>query len=92
MQDICKIKKGGIKMRTIDSKALKKAMIDADCDTYGQLSEKTGINRMTLSAYLSGERKPTYEYIGILADFLNLTYEEIGAIFFRLDVATLKGK
>lgn len=79
-------------MRSIDSKALKKAMIDADCDTYGQLSEKTGINRMTIAAYLSGERKPTYEYIGILADFLNLTYEEIGAIFFQIDVAELKGK
>lgn len=70
-------------MRTVDSKAIKKAMIDADCDTYGQLQEKTGINRMRLSEYVSGARKPTYESIGILADVLNLTYEEIGSIFFH---------
>ena len=78
-------------MREIDTKEFKKAMIDADCDTYGQLSDKTGINRMTLSDYASGAQNPSYDSIAKLADVMNLTYEQIGSIFFHLDLATLKG-
>lgn len=77
-------------MRNVNSKAFKKAMIDADCDTYGKLSVVTGINRNTLSDYVSGEQKPSYDSIARMADALNLTYEEIGAIFFDLDISTLK--
>lgn len=77
-------------MREIDTKKFKKAMIDADCDTYGQLSDKTGINRTTLSDYASGAQNPSYDSISKLADAMNLTYEQIGSIFFRLDVTTQK--
>lgn len=77
-------------MRNVDSKAFKKAMIDADCDTYGQLSEKTGINRMALSDYASGAQKPSYDSIAKMADALCLNYEEIGHIFFANVLAELK--
>lgn len=77
-------------MRTVDSKAFKKAMIDADCDTYGQLSERTGINRMALSDYVSGEQRPSYDSVAKMADALCLNYEEIGRIFYAVPLAESK--
>ena len=74
-------------MRTINSKAFKKAMIDADCDTFGALEERTGINRTSLSDYAKGAQKPTYESMAKLADALCLKYEEIGSIFFYNQLA-----
>ena len=73
-------------MRKIDSKAFKKAMIDADCDTYDKLYKRTGINRNALSDYVMGNQKPSYDSMVKLADELNLTYEEIGTIFFHIDL------
>jgi len=77
-------------MRGINAKAFKKAMIDADCDTYGQLAERCGINRTALGQYVSGEQRPSYDSIEKLADTLALTYEEIGIIFFNADVTVLQ--
>ena len=77
-------------MRNVDTKAFKKAMIDADCDTYGELSERTGINRSALSDYASGKQRPSYDSVEKLAEALCLSYEEIGRIFYALPIAELK--
>lgn len=77
-------------MRNVDSKAFRKAMIDADCDTYGELSERTGINRNALGDYASGKQRPSYDSVEKLADALYLSYEEIGRIFYALPLAETK--
>ena len=69
-------------MRSIDTKAFKKAMIDADFENYIQLESATGINRCTLTNILKGDQKPSYDTMEKLADVLHLKYCEIGAIFF----------
>ena len=74
-------------MRQVDSKALKKAMIDGNCDSFVQLSQETGIDKITLSNVCNGKQKPSYDTIVKLADTLHLRYEEIGAIFFYRELA-----
>lgn len=74
-------------MRNIDSKEFKKAMVEANIDSYLQLEESTGLNRTTLSNIVKGEQKPSYDTIVVLADSLHLTYEEIGRIFFTNELA-----
>lgn len=74
-------------MRTFDTKEFKKAMIDADMDSFVELEASTKINRNTLSSYAKGEQKPSYDSIAALADALHLTYEELGRIFFYNELA-----
>ena len=73
-------------MRNIDSKALKKAMIDADFESLVQLEEGTQINKITLSNVIKGDQKPSYETIARLSDAFHLTYDEIGRIFFAQEL------
>jgi transcriptional regulator with XRE-family HTH domain len=83
-----KIHKGGNqRMRNIDSKAFRKAMIDADFENLVQLEEGTQVNKITLSNIIKGDQKPSYDTIAKLADAFHLTYEEIGRIFFTNDLA-----
>ena len=74
-------------MRSIDSKELKKAMINVDLDSFVKLEEETGIHKSTLSDIVKNERKPSYESISVLADALHLSYAEIGRIFFANELA-----
>ena len=73
-------------MRSVNGKAFRKAMIDADCNTFGELEAKAEMDRSTLANYAKGTQKPSYESIAKLADTFHLTYEEIGRIFFCNDV------
>ena len=82
-----KRKKGGERMRYIDARALKKAMIDKDIKTVAELEEKSGVNRNTLAGILKGEGTPSYETITGLADALALDGETTGRIFFALELA-----
>lgn len=77
-------------MRVVNAKEFKKAMIEADCDNYGQLSEVCGINRTALGAFVSGDQKPSYDSISKLAEAMNLTYEDIGVIFFSVPITELQ--
>ncbi len=74
-------------MRSVDTKEFRKAMIDADLDTFGKLEEATGIDRTSLSNYSKGEQRPNYDSVGKIADALHLSYEEIGRIFFCREIA-----
>lgn len=74
-------------MRNVDSKEFRKAMIDADCDSFGDLENLTGIDRNSLSSYAKGSIKPSYDSICKIADAFHLKYEEIGRIFFYNELA-----
>lgn len=74
-------------MRNIDSKEFKKAMVEANIDSYLQLEEATGLNRSTLSNIVKGEQNPSYDTMAVLVDALHLTYEEIGRIFFANELS-----
>ena len=73
-------------MRNVNSKEFQKAMIDAECSTLIELEKKTGINRVSLSNFIKGETKPSYDSIAALSDTLSLSYEEIGRIFFTREI------
>lgn len=79
-------------MRSVSTKDFRKAMIDVDCDTFGKLEEKTGIDRTSLSNYARGVVKPSYDSIATLAETFHLKYEEIGRIFFYNDLAEVEEK
>ena len=74
-------------MRCVNSKEFRKAMIDADCNSFGELEAKTEIDRTSLSNYAKNAVKPSYESICKLADTFHLTYEEIGRTFFYNELA-----
>lgn len=69
-------------MRKIDTKAFKKAMIDKDINTIGELEEKSGVSRCTIAEVMNGARTPSYETIARLADTLELDSEDVGRIFY----------
>lgn len=74
-------------MRNVDAKAFRIAMINANCDSFVQLSSETGIDKITLSNVCNGKQKPSYDTIEKLADALHLGFEEIGSIFFYRELA-----
>lgn len=69
-------------MRRVNTKEFRKAMIDADCDTFIQLEAATGIDKSSLASLAKGERKPSWESIASITEALHLTYDGIGRIFF----------
>ena len=74
-------------MRFVDTKAFKKAMIDADCESFVQLEEKSGVDKITLSNIANNKQKPSYDTMAKLADTLHLSFVEIGEIFFYQELA-----
>jgi len=73
-------------MRKVNTKELKKAMIDVDCTTYAALSAASGIDQTSLSCLVRGERKPSWDSIAAISEALHLTYDGIGRIFFSSEV------
>ena len=69
-------------MRSINAKEFKKAMIEANIDSYTELSDVTGLDKTSISSIVKGERNPNYDTIVKFIEALHLTYEEIGIIFF----------
>ena len=69
-------------MRSVNTKLFRVAMINADIKTFGELEEKTGINRSTLGDIARGDQKPSYDTIVKIAEACGLAYEGIGRVFF----------
>lgn len=69
-----------------DIKEIKKIMIDRGIDTVIELSEKTGVNRNTLSQVLSGVTQPSSDVMDKLVAALEIEPERAGHIFFSLDL------
>lgn len=63
--------------------ALKKKMIEKEIKTITELSERTGINRNTLSQVLDGKAQPSSYVMGKLVAELEILPEEAGQIFFN---------
>lgn len=61
-------------------------MIDNGILTITELSEKSGVNRNTVSAVLKGEIQPSSEVMFKLADTLDMHPQIAGAIFFAQDL------
>jgi hypothetical protein len=81
------IAEGGVAMQevryTVDIKEFKKAMVDADFNTYLALSKSSGVSRRTVAAIGSGENKnPAYPIMQKLATALKLDGERAARIFF----------
>lgn len=74
-------------MYEVDSKELKKLMIDHDIESISILSEKTGIDRNTIAKILDGKVLPTYRVIERIAKLLQMDSQQIGSIFFKQKVS-----
>ena len=68
--------------RWCDVKALKKLMIDKDIQTITELSEKTGVNRNTLSDVMNEKAQPSADVMMKLCDALEMEPAMAGNIFF----------
>lgn len=73
-------------MFEVDSKELKKLMIDHDIANNIAFAEKTGIDRNTIAKILDGKMLPTYRVITGIAKALSMDSQQIGSIFFKRKV------
>ena len=71
----------------VDTAELKKAMINAAINTAVELSEKSGVNRNTVGGILNGDIRPPSAVIEKIARALSLDGNDIGRIFFKLQLA-----
>lgn len=74
-------------MRCIDSKAFRCAMVEADIKTIGELEEKSGVNRNSISDYVNLKQTPSYDSIVRISEALELDTEGIGRVFFGGNLA-----
>ena len=74
-------------MYSVDTKELKKAMIDAGINTVSELSERSGVNRNTLGDILNEKIYPSSDVMARIADTLSLPPESAGRIFFKPELA-----
>lgn len=68
--------------RKIDTMKIKKLMLENGFETNASLSDKTGINRVTLGKILKGEQLPSSESIYRIVEALHISASEAGNIFF----------
>ncbi|MBJ6360822.1 helix-turn-helix domain-containing protein [Paenibacillus sp. GCM10012307] len=76
-----------IKYKT-DTVALKKIMIEQGISTYRELSNRTNINRNTISQIMKGSIQPSAEAMRQLVSVLKIPPAEAGIIFFSPDLRT----
>lgn len=62
---------------------LKKAVVEEKISTNTELSLRSGVDRNTIGAVMSGKKKPSADVMYKLAEALNLTPEQAGRIFFK---------
>ena len=78
--------KEDLKVREVNTKEFKKAMLEADYETFVTLAAASGVDQASLSCIARGERKPSWETIVSISEALHLTYEGIGRVFFYSEV------
>lgn len=62
---------------------LKKAVVEEKINTNTELATRSGVDRNTIGAVMSGKKKPSADVMYKLAGALNLTPEQAGRIFFK---------
>ena len=80
-------RKGVNQMHEVDTKELKKRMIDCNINTIEEFSRETGINRNTLSDVVNGKSRPSSYVMSEIVNVLKLTPEDAGKIFFANKLA-----
>lgn len=75
-------------MYVVDTKALKKAMIDADIESIIDFSEKAHLDRNTVSDVVNGRIYPSSGVIKKMAATLNLASDMCGNIFFAQELTS----
>lgn len=73
-----------------DTIALRKKMAEKEIRTIGELSQKTGINRNTLSQVLNEIIQPSADVMDKLVLVLEITPDEAGHIFFSINLRDRK--
>lgn len=68
---------------SVDTIELRKAMVEKEIYTIVELSQKSDVNRNTLSGILNGDIRPSSAIIERIAGVLSLGAEDIGRIFFK---------
>ena len=71
----------------VDTIELRKAMAEAQINTIAELSEKSGVNRNTISDILNGKIRPSGTVIEKMSGALDLDGKRIGCIFFKEELA-----
>jgi transcriptional regulator with XRE-family HTH domain len=71
----------------VDVKVIKKLMVDHGIDTVEELSEKTGVNRNTLSKVLNGKAYPSSLVMQKIGEALEIPARDMGRIFFAQKVS-----
>lgn len=74
-------------MYRINTKELKKVMIDNNIESIAELSEKTGVGRDTLSKVINGKAQPSFGVLLKLAEALSMSPEVAGKVFFYRELA-----
>lgn len=69
-------------MYCVDVKELKKCMIDAGIETNAELSDKSGVNRNTISSILNNKSYPSSDVMIRIVTALDLPSNKAGEIFF----------
>lgn len=78
-----KIRREGESMEyTVDTKAIKKLMIDNNINSIGELSERSGVNRNTTADVVSGKIRPSTAVMEKFMVALNIEPVNAGPIFF----------
>ena len=72
---------------SVDTIRLRKAMLDAGIITINELSQASNVNRNTIGGILDGKVRPSSAVIERIAGALSLSGDDIGAIFFRKNLA-----
>ena len=67
---------------------LRKIMAEKEIKTIKELSEKSGVNRNTLSKIFNGEKQPSSDAMERLVIALNIKPEKAGTIFFKQNLRT----
>ncbi len=71
---------------SVDTKALKKAMIDEGISTQIELSQKANISVKTVNGILNGKITPSTSIMYNIASCLNLPSKKAGEIFFAVSL------
>lgn len=71
---------------TVDAVELKKLMIEKGIETIGELAEKSGVGRDTISGVVNGKIRPSTAVMEKIMVALEMTPSDAGAIFFKPDL------
>lgn len=73
-------------MYHVNTKELKKYMIDAGIETNGELSKKSGVNRNTIGEILNNKTYPSSDVMVRIVTALSIPAEKAGEIFFAREL------